>query len=89
LVGSESFLLGSAEIEQSLTPKLSLVGFVDSIGIARDISNYPFNQVLTSVGGGLGYRTIIGPVRLEYGHNLNPRPQDPSGTVQFSVGFPF
>ena len=89
LIGAECFLLGSAEIEQALTPKLSLVGFVDSVGIARDVNKYPFNEVLTSVGGGLGYRTIIGPVRLEYGRNLNPRPQDPAGTIQFSVGFPF
>jgi outer membrane protein insertion porin family len=89
LLGAESFLLGSAEIEQALTPKLSLVGFVDSVGIARDIKDYPFHEVLTSVGGGLGYNTLIGPVRLEYGYNINPRPQDPMGTVQFSVGFPF
>ena len=33
--------------------------------------------------------SIIGPVRLEYGHNLNPREQDPSGTLHLSVGFPF
>jgi outer membrane protein assembly complex protein YaeT len=89
ILGAECFLLGSAELEQALTPKLSLVGFVDSVGIAQSIKDYPFNEVLTSVGGGLGYRTLIGPVRLEYGYNLNPRPQDPIGTVQFSVGFPF
>ena len=34
-------------------------------------------------------KTIIGPVRLEYGHNLNRRPLDPAGTVQLSIGFPF
>ncbi|MGZ4987970.1 MAG: BamA/OMP85 family outer membrane protein [Limisphaerales bacterium] len=89
ILGAESFLLGSAELEQALTPKLSLVGFVDSVGVAQSITDYPFNEVLTSVGGGLGYRTLIGPVRLEYGYNLNRRPNDPAGTVQFSVGFPF
>lgn len=89
IIGAETFLLGSAEIEQALTPKLSLVGFVDSVGIAQSINDYPFSEVLTSVGGGLGYRTLIGPIRLEYGHNLNRRPDDPAGTVQFSVGFPF
>jgi outer membrane translocation and assembly module TamA len=41
------------------------------------------------VGGGLRWRTIIGPVRLEYGYNLNPRPKDPTGTLQVSLGFPF
>ena len=33
--------------------------------------------------------TIVGPVRLEYGYNLNPRQYDPRGTLQFSLGFPF
>jgi len=32
---------------------------------------------------------LIGPVRLEYGYNLNPRRFDPLGTLQFSLGFPF
>ena len=39
--------------------------------------------------GGIRWRTIIGPVHVEYGYNLNPRPQDPVGQVQFSLGFPF
>jgi len=40
-------------------------------------------------GLGLRYQTLIGPVRLEYGRNLNPRIDDPAGTLHFSVGFPF
>ena len=82
-------MLGSIEFEQALTPKLSLVTFVDSVGLAHHINDYPGSDVLTSVGAGLGWRTLIGPIRLEYGYNLNRRPQDPVGTVQFSVGFPF
>ena len=42
-----------------------------------------------SVGGGLRWKTIIGPIRVEYGYNLNPRPKDPTGTLLFSLGFPF
>ncbi|HZL43220.1 MAG TPA: BamA/TamA family outer membrane protein [Verrucomicrobiae bacterium] len=41
------------------------------------------------MGGGLRWRTIVGPVRLEYGYNLSRRPGDPSGTLHFSLGFPF
>jgi outer membrane protein assembly factor BamA len=89
LVGAETFLLGTVELEQELTSKLSAVAFLDSLGEARRIQNFPFDEVLYSVGGGLGWRTLIGPVRLEYGHNLNRRRGDPSGTIQFSVGFPF
>lgn len=89
LVGAETFLLGTVELEQELTSRLSAVAFLDTLGEARRIQHFPFDEVLYSVGGGLGWRTLIGPVRLEYGYNLNRRPGDPAGTIQFSVGFPF
>jgi outer membrane translocation and assembly module TamA len=53
------------------------------------LEDYPFSEELYSAGLGVRYNTVIGPVRLEYGHNLNPRPFDPSGTVLFSIGYPF
>ena len=59
------------------------------VEVAGTFHELPGDEALFSVGGGLRWRTIIGPVRLEYGHNLNPRPRDPSGTLQFSLGFPF
>jgi outer membrane protein assembly factor BamA len=89
IIGAETYSLGTVEFEQLLTPKWSLVLFSDSLGFAREASSYPFDTGLFSVGGGLRWRTIIGPVRLEYGYNLNPRPHDPMGTLQFSIGFPF
>jgi outer membrane protein insertion porin family len=89
LVGAETYTLGTVEFEQALTPKLSLVVFSDNLGFAHRISDYPFDYGLFSVGGGLRYRTIVGPVRLEYGRNINPRLEDPSGAIHFSIGFPF
>lgn len=89
LVGAETYLLGTVEFEQALTPKWSLVVFSDNLGAARSIDDYPCNYGLYSVGGGLRWRTIVGPVRLEYGRNINPRPNDPSGAIHFSIGYPF
>lgn len=89
IVGAETYLLGNIELEQALTPKWSLVFFSDTVGFAREIKDYPVDESLWSVGGGIRWKTLIGPVRLEYGHNLNPRPHDPSGTLHFSLGFPF
>ncbi len=89
IVGAETYISGNFEFEQAITPKWSVVGFVDSVGFARRLGDYPGNEALYSVGGGLRWKTLIGPVRLEYGYNLNPRPKDPSGTLQFSLGFPF
>jgi outer membrane protein insertion porin family len=89
IVGAESFGLLNVEFEQALTRSLSIVFFVDSLGYAQSIRNYPFDHGLFSAGGGFSFKTLIGPARLEYGYNLNPRDQDPVGTLQFSIGFPF
>jgi outer membrane protein insertion porin family len=89
LLGAKTITLFSAELEQELTAKWSAVVFSDTLGAAARFRNYPFDYELYSVGVGLRYETIVGPVRLEYGRNLNPRPGDPSGAIQFSVGFPF
>ncbi|HLH56242.1 MAG TPA: BamA/TamA family outer membrane protein [Verrucomicrobiae bacterium] len=89
LVGAETYTLGTVELEQALTPKWALVVFSDNLAFARRLDHYPCDTALFSVGGGLRWRTLIGPIRLEYGHNLNPRAGDPSGTLQFSLGFPF
>ncbi len=88
-VGAKSYMLANLEVEQALTSKWSVVVFGDALGTAVSLRDYPFNEKLFSVGLGFRYQTIIGPVRVEYGHNLNPRPFDPSGTLQVSIGFPF
>lgn len=77
------------ELEQTVTGPWSLVLFSDTQGTAVEIEEWPGDEVLGTVGLGLRYQSPIGPVRLEYGRNLNPRPLDPSGTLHFSIGFPF
>lgn len=89
IIGAETYTSGSVEFEQGITPKWSVVAFVDGVEFAEHLSDYPGTEALFSVGGGLNWKTIIGPVRLEYGYNLNPRPKDPMGTLQISLGFPF
>jgi outer membrane translocation and assembly module TamA len=88
-VGAKSYLLLNLELEQALTPNWSVVPFVDALGTAAQLSSYPLTERLYTVGLGVRYQTLIGPIRLEYGHNLNPRPGDPQGTWQISIGYPF
>lgn len=88
-IGAKSYVQANVELEQSLTKSWSAVVFTDALGQAAHLSDYPMAEELYSVGLGVRYQTIIGPIRLEYGHNLNPRPGDPRGTVLFSIGFPF
>jgi outer membrane protein insertion porin family len=89
VVGAETYMLLNAEFEQALTQRWSAILFSDSIGFARSLTDYPFDETLFSVGVGIRYKTFIGPIRLEYGYNLNPRPRDPRGALHLSIGFPF
>ncbi len=88
-LGAETYTQGNVEFEQLVTKNWSVVTFFDVVGFAQHRADYPWDTGLYSVGGGLCWRSLIGPVRLEYGHNLNPRSHDPAGTLHFSIGFPF
>jgi outer membrane protein assembly factor BamA len=88
-IGAKAFLLLNLELEQALTPNWSVVAFVDALGTAVALRDLPFEERLYSVGLGVRYQTLIGPLRLEYGRNLEPRLEDPAGTWQFSIGYPF
>jgi len=88
-VGAKTYLLLNFELEQALTPNWSLVAFCDALGAAIALRDYPFQERLYTAGLGVRYQTLIGPLRLEYGRNLNPRAADPPGTWQLSMGYPF
>ena len=79
----------NVELEQAVRTRWSLVVFYDLLGSSARLADYPAQEWLHSLGAGVRYRTPVGPVRLEYGRNLNPRAGDPGGTLHFSIGFPF
>lgn len=89
LVGAETYSLANFEFEQGLTRTWSFVVFMDALAQAISIEDWPGDEGLLAAGLGIRWKSIIGPVRLEYGHNLNPRKEDPSGTFHLSIGFPF
>ena len=88
-LGAKTYTLLNLELEQAVTTNFSLIVFADTLVTAVRLARYPADGHLTTLGLGLRYQTLIGPVRVEYGRNLNPRPLDPSGTLQLSLGFPF
>tara|TARA_R100000027_G_scaffold52103_3_gene40827 strand:+ start:1997 stop:4054 length:2058 start_codon:yes stop_codon:yes gene_type:complete len=89
IIGGQTFLLANFELEQRVVGNLALVIFYDATTISPNSKVIADGVFLDSVGLGLNYRTIVGPVRLEYGYNLHRRPSDPVGTLLFSFGFPF
>jgi outer membrane protein assembly complex protein YaeT len=88
-IGAKSYLLANLELEQAVTPNWSAVLFSDALGMSEALRDYPISEQLYTVGLGVRFQSIIGPLRLEYGRNVNRRPDDPSGTWHFSIGYPF
>lgn len=87
-IGAEGYLLSNIELEQRVWTDLSLVLFYDGVSVARD-DVFDASDYLYSIGIGVRYQTVVGPIRLEYGHNPAPRKGDPDGTLHVSLGFPF
>ncbi|MDQ8186630.1 BamA/TamA family outer membrane protein [Pelagicoccus sp. SDUM812002] len=85
----EAYALMNLELEYPIFDRLNVVLFADAARIWEKADTTDVYDDLTSVGLGFRYNTIVGPVRLEYGHNIDPRPDDPRGTVHLSIGFPF
>jgi outer membrane protein insertion porin family len=42
-----------------------------------------------AIGAGLRYKLPIGPIRLDYGINPDPRRNEDDGAFHFSFGFAF
>ncbi len=88
-IGSAVVSLANFELERALLPDLTFVLFSDNMYHGVSVSDYPGTEFLSSAGLGIRYNSPLGPIRAEYGYNLNPRPFDDEGAFHFSLGFPF
>lgn len=64
--------------------------FVD-IGQVFPDERIMLNDLKYSIGAGLRYKTIVGPIRVDVGYALNPPARNPSSSIQFflSIGQAF
>ncbi|MFC1729114.1 outer membrane protein assembly factor BamA [candidate division KSB1 bacterium] len=63
--------------------------FLDAGNVWESRSQIDINDIHKTAGAGLRVNTPIGLMRLDYGFNLNKRPNDKSGIVYFSIGHAF
>ena len=89
-IGGRSLLMGNFELRAPVSKNIELVPFVDIGNVFAD--TFPdFNiPPLVAVGGGIRYKTIVGPLRLDVAVPLNRRPDlDKPFSIYFSVGQSF
>ncbi len=86
--GGNMFALANIELRYPLGKGFGLVTFLDSGNVWKTVEDFEFEMKYTA-GGGLRYKTPVGPIRFDYGHKLNAEPGESSGEIHFSFGHAF
>ena len=82
VIGGKHLLVGSVELERELTENVGLAVFYDAGNAFNNLSDYELEK---SVGAGLRWYTLIGPVRIDVARPITE--PDPSYRVHFGMGF--
>jgi outer membrane protein assembly factor BamA len=88
-IGGNTEVLGNVEYLVPLPFNLRLAGFVD-IGNAFGFgTKFDLTELREAAGAGVRWISPFGPIRLDYGVNIDRRKGEDFGAFHFSVGTPF
>lgn len=87
--GGQSFWYANIEYVRKLVGPVSGVVFLDAGSLDESAAAWPSFDPKLALGLGVRIELPIGPIRFEYGHALNPAPEDPFGAFHFSIGVAF
>jgi outer membrane protein insertion porin family len=88
-VGGNVLMLLNLELRVPIFGKLGGVVFSDNGNVYRRLEVIRLLNWRYNAGFGFRYETPLGPVRVDYGIKLNPRPTEPRGRLHVSLGHPF
>ncbi len=89
-IGGEAFTIFNLEYEFPLVlADLRGAVFFDAGNLRPRAQDLGFADERYGIGAGLRYNLPIGPLRLDYGVNPNPRKNEDFGAFHFSFGFAF
>lgn len=87
-IGGDKELIFTAEVIVPIVSEQNLKGvfFLDAGNAFDDDEDYDLESLRTGAGAGIRWYTPIGPLRLEWGYNLDPEPGEKQGIWEFSIG---
>lgn len=88
-LGGESYWVGSAELVREINNPIHLALFYDLGQVYSDYEDLDFSNPSQAVGLSARIHLPIGPIRFEYGYNLNRKIKEPKGTFHFTIGASF
>jgi outer membrane protein assembly complex protein YaeT len=88
-VGGEFFTVFNVEYTFPIFGELQGAIFTDAGNLLPTSEEVGLNNMRYAIGAGLRYKLPVGPIRLDYGVNPDPRPDEDFGAFHFSFGFAF
>ena len=90
-IGGEKMMVYNLEYRFPLIKDQGVVGivFFDAGNVFTKDEDYTFSGIRMGAGGGIRWYSPAGPLRLEWGKNLDPKPDEPSSVWEFTIGTPF
>jgi len=87
--GGTSEVLGNVEYIIPLPFAFRVVAFFDIGQVYGFSTPFDITDLRKAAGGGIRWQSPFGPIRVDYGFNLDRRSNEAIGQFQFSVGSPF
>jgi outer membrane protein insertion porin family len=88
-IGGEFFTVFNIEYNFPILGELQGAVFTDAGNLLPTSEELGLNDLRYAIGAGLRYKLPIGPIRLDYGVNPDPHPDEDFGAFHFSFGFAF
>jgi outer membrane protein assembly complex protein YaeT len=88
-VGGEFFTVFNVEYTFPILGELQGAIFTDAGNLLPSSEDIGLNDMRYAIGAGLRYKLPVGPIRLDYGVNPDPRQFEDFGAFHFSFGFAF
>jgi outer membrane protein insertion porin family len=88
-LGGEFFTVFNVEYTFPIFGELQGAVFTDAGNLLPTSEEPGLDDMRYAIGAGLRYKLPVGPIRLDYGVNPDPQPQEDFGAFHFSFGFAF
>ena len=82
-------MLGNVEYIVPLPFAFRVVAFFDIGQVFGFGTPFDITDLRKAAGGGIRWQSPFGPIRVDYGFNLDRKAGEAIGQFQFSVGSPF
>ncbi|OFW17578.1 MAG: hypothetical protein A3F69_02090 [Acidobacteria bacterium RIFCSPLOWO2_12_FULL_66_10] len=83
--GGNGLVILNAELRVPVWGGMAMVGFFDTGNVFSRVADIDFGELRSAVGGGIRYKSPVGPIRVDLGFKVNRRPGE--GLTAWFISF--